>query len=544
VPAATTPAPERAATEGGAFPGLAAIPETHTRKAASDAAIYTGATYGAQLLLFFAGIVQKGLLGPTNAGYWALMGTFMTFFSFFSLGAYEGVTRQIPAHRGRGDMAAAGRVSDSAMTFTVVSQAVFGTLVATIALAFGAPWATPVRWGLVIIGLTGPLRLLADCHKEILTSIKRFDAAGRVVVLQAVLALTVQTVFVIFLGYYGMFLGMVLQLVAGLLLWNRMGLTSIRRPAFRWRIERSALRETISFGLPFFVYAQIYLVFLSVDNLLVFKFLGAKPLGYYALACSVTSYLLYLPMTISAVLLPRMIERFSSNGDRRSIGTYAIQVQRIFTHVLLPPAIAASFFLLPVLVREALPAFKPAIPVIQVMVVGSFFISMVNVPAKALMTVGLRWSVTALMVASFIVNASANWIALGPLHLDVTAAAYATSLSYLTLFLSVTIYSLAKTDRGNEIARHVGEQVLAGAYLFAVIWAVEKFVGSGAGSAVHDIGFGLLKLALSMLLVSPLFIIDQRRHRTLSTLGGMVRSGVGSARAALRRRVTIGRADT
>jgi O-antigen/teichoic acid export membrane protein len=492
--------------------------------------------------VFFAGIVQKGLLGPSNAGYWALMGTFMTFFSFFGLGAYEGVTRQIPAHRGRGDLAAAARVSDSAMTFTVLSQAICGTLVAAVAVAFGSGWAAPVRWGLVILGLTGPLRLLADCHKEILTSIKRFDAAGRATVLQAVLALTLQTVLVIFLGYYGMFVGMVVQIAAALALWNRMRLTSIRRPAFRFRIERGALREAITFGLPFFLYAQIYLVFLSVDNLLVFHFLGAKSLGYYALACSVTSYLLYLPMSISAVLLPRMIERFSSGTDRRSIGGYATEVQRIFTHVLLPPAIAGSFFLLPVLVRQGLPAFRPAIPVIQVMVVGSFFISMVNMPAKTLMTVGLRWSVTALMLACFIVNAAANFVALGPLHLGVTAAAAATSISYLTLFLSVTVYALAKTDRGNEIARHLGEQLLAGAYLFAAIWAVEKLVGTGAGSAVHDIGFGLLKLALSMLLVAPLLIIDQRRHGTLSTLGGMVHSGLGSARAGLRRRIAGRRA--
>src|SRR5438552_9060652 len=94
-PTASADAPDRAAV------GLAAEPDQVIRSATSDAAALTGATYGAQALLFVAGFVQKGLIGPLGTGYWSLMQTFWIFLTIAPLGAMQGSTRQIPAHRGR-----------------------------------------------------------------------------------------------------------------------------------------------------------------------------------------------------------------------------------------------------------------------------------------------------------------------------------------------------------------------------------------------------------------------------------------------------------
>ena len=42
-------------------------------------ALFTAATYVAQVLMFVAGLLQKGLLGPVGAGYWALMQSFWVY---------------------------------------------------------------------------------------------------------------------------------------------------------------------------------------------------------------------------------------------------------------------------------------------------------------------------------------------------------------------------------------------------------------------------------------------------------------------------------
>src|SRR5207244_7054297 len=108
--------------------------------------------------------VQKGLIGPLGTGYWSLMQTFWIFLTIAPLGAMQGSTRQIPAHRGRGDYVGAAAIAATGNSFSLATVAGAGALVAACAVVFGSGWAPEIRFGLVLLGLTGPLRLLANCH--------------------------------------------------------------------------------------------------------------------------------------------------------------------------------------------------------------------------------------------------------------------------------------------------------------------------------------------------------------------------------------------
>jgi len=515
----------RAAAPDSAFPGLAGYPEAGRRSAAVDAALVTVAIYGSQALIFVAGVVQKGLLGPTNAGYWALMGTFMTFFSLIALGAFDGATRQVPTHRGREEWQEAADVSNSAATFTIAAMAVGGTAVAVGAAVFGSNMAPPLRWGLVILGLTAPLRALVDCHDLLTQMTKRFDASALGLLLRAVVIITFQTAFVYFFGYYGMFMGLVLGSVLVLVMWWRMGLTGLRRPAFRLRLARRPLQEAIGVGVPILIQGQTWYLFLAIDNLIVAAFIDVKNLGYYALAVSVTSYVVLLPKSLGQALFPRMLERYAQSGDIRTIRHYATDVQRILGYLLVPPAIASLYFLLPVLIRQALPAFEPAIPVIHIMVAGSFFISIAQMPTEFLLTTGYRWQLAGLGTVCLVFNAGANYLAVAVLDGGIRGAAIATSVSYLVLFLVVTTYGLGKAYTRREVWTHIGELFAVFAYLMAVVWAIEQLVGPGGGSLIHDVAIGVAKFLAALLLLSPWFVLAQRRYKALTTIGGLLRSG-------------------
>ncbi|MFL5886789.1 MAG: oligosaccharide flippase family protein [Thermoleophilaceae bacterium] len=512
------------------FRGLAATPLAGGRSAASDAALFTLGVYAAQALVLAAGLVQKGLLGPKGSGYWALIGTFLTFSSLLGLGAAEGASRQVPTHRGRRDYTEAARVSSAAGSFTISAMAVSGLVLAGVAVVFGGSWAPPIRWGLVILGLTAPLRSLADCHDFLIQATKRFDASAAGLLLRAVVTVTVQTVFVYFFGIWGMFIGLILGTVLVLVMWSRMGLTGFRRPAFRWGIERSALTQVLLVGVPIMIFGQIWQLFMAIDNLIVAGFIDVKNLGYYALAVSVTTYVLFLPKGIGVALFPRMIERYAPSGDIRSIRHYATDVQRILTYLLIPPAIASLYFLLPVLIRQGLPAFDPAIPVVHVMVAGSFFISIVHMPIKMLIAAGFRWQVTSLMLVCLAINAAANYVAVAVLDGGVRGAAIATSASYFTLFLIMTTYGLSKAYEPREVALHIGELLAVFVYLMAALVGVEQLFGPGGGSALHDTAIGVAKLTVCLILLLPWTYLAQRRYNALTTIGGLLRSGLRKLR--------------
>ena len=182
-------------------------------------------------------------------------------------------------------------MADTAGTFTMVAMAVCGVGLALVSVAIGGDWAPEVRWGLVILGLTAPLRALADCHDFLIQATKRFDASAMGLLLRAVITVTIQTAFVYFFGFWGMFLGLLVGTVAVLWMWARLGLTGLHTPAFRWGIRAGTLREVLGVGFPIMIQGQSWQLFLAIDNLIVAAFINVTNLGYYALAVSVTKWL-------------------------------------------------------------------------------------------------------------------------------------------------------------------------------------------------------------------------------------------------------------
>lgn len=496
--------------------GLAGTHSANERSAMGDVSVIAGAAYVAQVLNFLAGLVQKGLLGPVGTGYWALMQSFWQLSKVAQAGVFDGTSRQVPFHRGRKDYRAAAAVADTGFAFSLVAMAALGVLLVTIALAFGASWAPEMRYGLILLGLTGPLRLLADAHLVLLQETRRFGPASSATILMAVIGLTLQTAAVWAFGFYGMFIGVVAASVGALALWWRQGLTGLRRPAFAFRIDRSRIRELVAYGLPFMVFGQIWLLFLGIDNLIIAGFIDVEQLGYYALAVSVTTYVMHLPRSVGQALFPRMAERFGETGEIASFARYATQAQHLLAYLVVPVFLATAFYLIPVLIRHALPDFEPAIAVVHIMVAGSFVLALCNLPIKAMLTAGRRLALILLVGGCLAFNAAANLIAVAVLDQGIEGAAVATVISYFVVFIATSGYALNMMLGRRTMAAHVSELTLVALYVAAGLWAVEALVGSGAGALFSDAGIALGKLALFSVLLAPCFVLAEKRVQGLT----------------------------
>jgi O-antigen/teichoic acid export membrane protein len=515
--------------------GLAGLPETDDRGAVGDAALMTSATYVSQALLFVAGLIQKGLLGPVGAGFWALMQSFWELFSILTLGASAGTGRQIPLRRGREDFAGAAEAARTGISFGIAAMAVGGLAISLVALVFGGGWDTEIQIGLIVLGLMAPLRMLENAHMLVYSATRRFRAVAFGTVLKGVVALTVQTVAVVAFGFWGMFVGVGVTSILALAMWRRMGLTGLRRPAFTVGVDRQMLRELISYGAPMLVWGQLWLLFMGIDNLLVAAWISVEDLGYYALAVSVTTYVLHMPRSIGATLAPRMAEDYGRSGELADLRGYAVNVQRLLSYLLVPLFIAAVFFGLPVLIHHALPEFIPAIPVVHVMAAGSFFISLTNMPVKAMITAGRRKPLILLLLPCLAVNVGGNYLAIQVLEEGIIGAAVATSLSYLIVFFVTGTYGLSGIIGRRETVGHLVEMALGAAYAIAVLWGVEQLIGPGEGSLLHETAIALLKFALAIVAMLPLLIRSQRLDRGPARLLEMFRVGLKRVRGRIGR---------
>lgn len=531
-------APASPAELGGPL-GLAGLPDTRTTSLASDAALYTAATYAAQILIFLGGIVQKGILGPENTGFWTLMGTAWSVLAIVSLGVVQGAIRQIPHYRGRGELDQAAATADTAFTFSQLAMGLGGLALAAFALAFGGDWAPELRWGLMLVGLIAPLRNLVDCYEILFQATKRFTPLAVGLITKGLVVVVIQTLLVIAFGYYGMFAGLVALSLATLAVYRRMGLSGSRTPAFHRRLERRRVGELSKFGIPIYVYSQAWVLFLAIDSLIVANFVGVDELGYYGLALSVTSYIILLPRTVVQTVFPRMQERYSASGEAGAIRHYARDTQLVLAFMLVPPFVAAAYFFVPVLIRQALPAFDPAITVVHIIVAGSFLIALVELPVELIITIGKRWNLSALMVGALAFNAAANYVAVAVLDGGIEGAAYATVLSYLALLFSVTAYGFGATSGRASALRQLVAIGAVVVYSLGAMWGLGALLPSG-GSAPHDVAWAIGGWLAFCALLVPWGILVQRRYGAVSMLRDAVSSIVVGARNQRRRDVFTG----
>jgi O-antigen/teichoic acid export membrane protein len=394
-------------------------------------------------------------------------------------------------------------------------MSVLGLLVAVVAVVFGSGWNEQVRFGLVLLGVTAPLRLFTDTHEMLIQSVKRFDIQSGTVIIKAFVMLTLQTLAVLAFGFYGMFLGVVLIESIGFLWWMKIGIVSRERPAFRLELDRARLRGLIAFGGPILVMAQVWLLYAAVDQLIVAGALSLKELGYYALATSVTTYILFLPKSIGSAVFPRMAEKFGKTGEISHIHHYATDVQRLLAYVLVPIATAGGFFAFPVLIRYALPEFQPAIDVVQVMVAASFFMALNNMPIKVLLTAGYRWSVTSIALGCTVVNGAINALFVIVLDKGLVGAATATAISYVITFLAITAFALSRAIPWRTVAVHLAEILAVFAYCYAAMRGLDAVVDSGGHGLVVDSLLAAGQLLAFVILLTPWLWLAEKR------VGGM-----------------------
>jgi O-antigen/teichoic acid export membrane protein len=192
--------------------------------------------------------------------------------------------------------------------------------------------------------------------------------------------------------------------------------------------------------------------------------------------------------------------------------------------MFIPALIACAFFLMPVLVRHALPEFAPAIPVVHIMVAGTYFVALSTMPIKLQLAAGYRWSVAAWTLVALGINVAANYVAVAVLDRGLTGAAVAVAISYFTLFAIMTGFALSRTLRPGRVVAHMLEIVGVFAYLTAAMWTTERVVGSGAGALVPDALVGLAKLSLVLAALAPCFVLAETRLGGVSAVCSLVRT--------------------
>jgi O-antigen/teichoic acid export membrane protein len=487
-----------------------------------DATWYTVATYISQFLAFGIGVIAKRLLGPADLGIWAVLLSLLSFLGLLEFGVIQATNRQMSYALSKGDEVLAETYKRVQFSFVGVAGLVGGAglllyvLVAqrTISPAFG--------WGLASLAVILPLTQLHLGQVTVYWANKRFAVTSLLTLVETGLMGTLGLLLIWRVGLYGQMLAFLAVLLAkiGYLTWQAHGQSRFR-VAFGWNLP--ILRELLSIGFPLQVISLVNLLKLSGTSLLVAYVFDTTAAGYYALALSIQNYVYWTPNAFSIVMFPRFQARMAdSNDDATALHSYLVKPTVGLGYFVLPVLISASYFLVPVLIRHALPAYGPSIPVLKVLLAGTYFLSMEHMPGQLLTTVDRLWERVSLSALTVVLLAVCLGVALlnhPTLFTIVASLAVANAIAFLANFeYAYRIVGGPKVDRWFS-ARLVGVFT----YLMFVLVATDHAIPLWGHSLWKDALSAAAKWALALAFLAPVFLLAERqlslRRSLLAFLG-------------------------
>jgi len=463
--------------------------------------------YVTRALYLLRGLVTARFLGPSDYGIWGTLGILLNYSNLAPMGSAEAVAREVPFYTARGERAHARVVVEQSFSFNL-----YASLLASLAIFLYANLRRasldPVFYvGLQVAAAGITLQQLYFYYRIVLRAEKRFFFQSKIDILFALVNVPTTIALVAFWGLKGLYASYVVVYVwiVGYLVWK------VPIP-LRLRLDRALIVDLVRIGFPVYLLGLVYTLFLSVDRMVIAKFLTSADMGYYTIAYTIIGTLGEVPMVIAQVMSPNLMSRYSRSATPAEMLPY-VQTPTIAIATFFPALQVIVLIGVEWVLRYILPRFLPGLVAIEILLFGAFFIALVRGPSSFLLAMRKQivavWIYVICVLVAFGLNlwfVKMGWGLIG--------VSVATSLTYGLLFaLYVTyIFSFFFGRRVSAYARLYAR--LLGPFAFsAIIYvALRAAIPLEGRDVLGDSARALERMAIYLVLTAPLLVHFLRRH--------------------------------
>lgn len=340
---------------------------TSRKQILKDSAHYLTSNIVAQVFGLLRSFLLPVLLGPAQLGVWNLMNVIIGYGANAHLGILHGFNKKVPALRALGHTREFEELKDSVFWTNLLLGLFAGAALFLASFLVKPIYASASR----IIALVVVLQMLFVFYFSLLRADNRFDLVSKGT---AGLSLF-SSILVLLLAYFSTdrLLGALCGLLAAypfvIIYWYYKG-----GYKFTVSLEWAQIKDSFGVGLPLIILGLIDMVLLSLDRWVIAWQLPDTALGFYALGLMGSSLLGLIPSSVANVLYPRMLERFACTQDYGAVSSLMLNPVRAIGVVMIFLITATAIFL-PVIIRMLLPRYIPAIPLIEILVPGTYFLA-------------------------------------------------------------------------------------------------------------------------------------------------------------------------
>ena len=339
------------------------------------ASVYVGSITG-----IITGIVTRKFLGPTFMGVWSYIQVIQNYTNLSQLGILSAAEKELPYYFGKGDRARSDKIKNNALAFTfITSLLIFFGLVA---YAFGVKHrvSTPYFYGLLTVAVLAFGGQYSLFYSVLLRAHKNISVLSQAKVLFALTWLVLTLSLVIPFNIYGIYL-----VAVGVMIINISFCYYKTRYPLKFELDLRELKRLFVIGAPLIILSVGVISIRNIDKIFIANMLGPKELGFYSIAIMVSGYIFSIPTTFSIVMFPRFQESYALKDNIVDIRNFVNTPTEILSYFI-AIIIGFAFLILPPLVMIILPRYIEGIAALNILLFGTFFISLTHMPNQFLIT--------------------------------------------------------------------------------------------------------------------------------------------------------------
>jgi len=486
-----------------------------------DVGTYAGSAYISQIFDFVNGILVRKFLGPSTMGLWSLLQVVISYSKYSLLGTVQAAAKEIPYKIGKGEELEAAEIKNNVYGFAIFS----GIINAFFCLIF-AVWhnKTLDQDFIVGIGAAGFIILgqrLYNYWVVLLRVTKQFNVASALMLFSSVVSLLLTVSLILPFGFYGFLISQTVIYVINLAFIRRFGKLSLT-----YSLNFKVIRPVIRLGLSLILCQVSYVVFTSLDRIFISRMLGFTPLGLFSVAIMANTYILSFPNIAGIVLFPYYQEKFGKRDNPKDLESYVMYPTITLTYIL-PFLICLVWFFSPLLFHYFLPQYVDGLPALKLLIIGSYFLCLTQHFNVFLITIQKQFQ---LFLATLLATAVLSAVLYGTIRTGwgITGVAAGESAVFALYLFFLMFLSLRSLKAGwRQLFWCFMQAVLVITYTIAGISLIERWTLS---QPLPLIILTLLRLFVSLIYLSPLMLIAEKRTQVASHCWSIVREKLGRKR--------------
>jgi O-antigen/teichoic acid export membrane protein len=373
------------------------------KKLLQDATLFSASLLLSRLLLSIRGIIIPKFLGPSLYGIYNGLFIIPDFLVHFHFGSLSALKREIPFCYGKGDLLQAQRIRN-----IVFTQYMGATVLAALLLFLTGIWlrgdySSEIIISLWLISILVVIQAFVDAFLEnLLRTDNRFDILSQAEIFKSFFGFFLLLIMIWYWGLAGLIASIILATVLK-------GVFIYKKTVYRlyWVWDFAELKRLIIIGFPIIVGLLLFAVYNSVDRMVIAKYLGSRPLGYYALGLTIAKFLLIAQGGVYGILEPRIYQRYSELGEIQRLKKIVLDPMLILT-LFFPLVMGLAYIGSPYLVYLLLPKYVPSLGCIHILILGSFFFIFLEGAYTFIVAINRQmfivWVIGFWTVAGFVLN--------------------------------------------------------------------------------------------------------------------------------------------